>query len=248
MKLNIKILTIGMLMFMTTSCTAHDQADKLEAEKGYASGKVIDSEGNPISGVEIVIENSILYASYIKGSTKADGTYKIKMQPGAWYAHAYLKKNYNGKDYKLELHSDNAETFSEDGAVRNFTWKLEGRTPRSDYGFYGGFIQLSSDFGFYDIEDVELTLTPIGPLIDGSAGKTLKLRVGDHYWVQRYQIEDIPIGRYSVKAISKKDNKEQPLKIQNWFTKDDFVSDFQLDFIPNPSNGINNSHSIVIGY
>ncbi len=250
MRKHIKIIAMGVLiLFTTSSCSKSKKGSEPEAEKGYAIGKVTDLQGKPISGVEILLENSVLYASYIKGSTKVDGTYKIKIQPGAWYAHAYLKRSYNGKTYKLELHTDNAESFNEDGTVANFVWKLEGRIPRNDYGYYGGFIQLSSDIGFYDdFEDIELTLTPSGPLIDGSAGKTLKLRLGDHYWVDRYQIEDVPIGRYSLKATSNKDNKERPLKIQDWYTKSEFVSEFQLDFIPTPSTGINNSNSIVIGY
>src|SRR3546814_11710318 len=66
------------------------------------------------------------------------------------------------------------------------------------------------------MEDVELTLTPSGPLIDGSEGKTLVLRQGDHYWVQFGYLEDIPIGRYTVTAILKNKDGPRPLRIQDW--------------------------------
>src|SRR3546814_19356485 len=76
-----------------------------------------------------------------------------------------------------------------------------------------------------------LTLTPSGPLIDGSQGKTLRLRLGDHYWVDRYQVEDIPIGRYTVEATLKSEQGDRRLRIQNWPAKGEFKPEFQLDFI-----------------
>lgn len=219
-----------------------------KATTGYATGTVLDTQGKPIAGAKILLDNSVYYASYIHGSTKEDGSYRIKAQPGAWRAEASLKKEYNGKTYTLELHPDSIDSFDDRGAVRNFVWKLEGRTPKSDYGYYGGFIQLRTDLDFNgDLENVELTLTPSGPLIDGSQGKTLRLRHGDHYWVDRYQIEDIPIGRYTVEATLKSEEGSRRLRIQDWYTRGDFQSGLQLDFTPNPGSGTRNSASIAIG-
>lgn len=219
-----------------------------KAETGYATGTVLDAQGKPIAGAKILLDNNVFYASYVHGSTKEDGSYRIKAQPGAWRAEASFKKEYNGKTYTLEMHPDNIDSFDDEGAVRNFIWKLEGRTPKSDYGYYGGFIQLSTDPAFSgELEDIELALTPSGPLIDGSQGKTLQLRLGDHYWVDRYQIEDIPIGRYTVEATLKSEAGDRPLRIQNWHTKGEFKPEFQLDFIPNPGSGTRNSASIVLG-
>ncbi len=238
----------GLMLSGLSACAEHEADASTRAEKGYATGTVVDTRGAPIAGARILLDNSVYYASYIHGSTGEDGSYRIKVQPGAWKADASLREDYHGRTYTLELHPDSIDSFDESGAVRNFVWKLEGRPPDSDYGYYGGFIQLSTDYGFeHDLEDIELTLAPAGPLIDGSEGRTLRLRLGDHYWVDRYQVEDIPIGRYRVGATLRSDGETRPLKIQDWHTKGDFTPEFQLDFLPNPSVGTRNSASIVIG-
>jgi hypothetical protein len=231
-----------------SACEIRADSGKPKADTGYATGTVRDAQGKPIAGAKILLDNSVFYNAYIHGSTGEDGTYRIKAQPGAWRAEASIKKEYNGKTYTLEMHPDNIDSFDDEGAVRNFTWKLEGRSQENEYRFYGGFIQLSTDYGFSgDLDNVELSLTPSGPLIDGSQGKTLQLRLGDHYWVDRYQVEDVPIGRYMVEATLKNDQGSRPLRIQDWHTKGEFKSQFQLDFIPNAGSGRDNSASIVIG-
>lgn len=243
----ISLLT-ALLSLGLSGCDMHASNATPKAETGYATGTAHDTQGKPIAGAKILLENRVFYASYIDGSTKEDGSYRIKAQPGAWKAQASIKKAYNGKTYTLELRPDNVDSFSDEGAVRNFVWTLEGRTPDNDYGYYGGFIQLSSGIGFHeDLENIELTLTPSGPLIDGSQGKTLRLRLGDHYWIDRYQVEDIPIGRYTVKAVLKSKDGDRRLRIQNWHAKGEFKPEFQLDFIPKPGSGTDNSASIVIG-
>ncbi|TWI06098.1 hypothetical protein IP90_00361 [Luteimonas cucumeris] len=239
-------VTLALLGLSACEIQADNTAPR--AATGYATGTARDTQGNPIAGAKILLDNSVYYASYIHGSTRDDGSYRIKAQPGAWRAYASIRKAYNGKTYTLELHPDNIDAFDDEGAVRNFTWKLEGRTPENDYGYYGGFIQLSTDLDFSaDLDNVELALTPSGPLIDGSPGKSLRLRLGDHYWIDRYQIEDIPIGRYRVEATLKSDEGDRRLRIQDWHTKGEFKPEFQLDFIPDPGSGVDNSASIVIG-
>jgi len=241
-------LLASLLLSGLSACEGHAGKDAIAPEKGYATGRAVDTQGNPIAGAKILLDNSVFYASYIDGTTREDGSYRIRVQPGAWKADASFRKTYNGRTYVLELDPDNDDSFNEDGVVRDFTWKLEGRTPGNEYGYYGGFIQLSPAIGFYeDLEAIELTLTPHGPLIDGSQGKTLRLRVGDHYWVDRYQIEDVPIGRYRVTATLQGDDGPRPLKIQDWHAKGDFEPEFQLDFLPRSGNVLRISASIVIG-
>ncbi|MCD9027119.1 carboxypeptidase-like regulatory domain-containing protein [Luteimonas sp. BDR2-5] len=238
----------ALLISGLTACGMSDGNSEAQVQSGYATGKVTDTQGRPIAGAKILLDNSVFYASYIDGTTRDDGSYRIKVQPGAWKADASFRKTYNGRTYVLELDPDNDDSFNEDGVVRDFTWKLEGRTPGNEYGYYGGFIQLSQAIGFYeDMEAIELTLTPHGPLIDGSPGKTLRLRVGDHYWVDRYQVEDVPIGRYMVTATLQGDDGPRPLKIQDWHAKGDFEQEFQLDFLPKSDSVLRISASIVIG-
>lgn len=241
-------LLAGLLLAGLSACDGHAGSTAVAPEKGFATGRAVDTQGKPIAGAKVLLDNSIFYASYIDGSTGDDGRYRIRVHPGAWKAQASFRTSYNGKTYVLDLAPDNSDSFDQDGAVRNFSWKLEGRTPGNDYGYYGGFIQLTSAIGFYeDMEAIELTLVPQGPLIDGSQGKTLRLRLGDHYWVDRYQVEDVPIGRYLVTATLHGDDGPRPLKIQDWHTRGDFAPEFQLDFLPRSNGILRILASIVIG-
>lgn len=249
MKTALKISAIAFLLLIAGGCTKEGESDSGGAEEGYATGKVTDGQGEPLAGAKILLDNTVHYASYIQGSTKEDGTYKVKVQPGSWRTFAYVQKTYNGETYQMELFPDKTDAFADEGAVRNFTWKLEGRMPWEAESYYGGTVMLTSDIGFYeDDEDIELTFTPDGALIDGSAGHTLTLRYGGEKWQNRYELRDIPIGRYKVKATLKKNGTDRLLKIENWHKRDGFVSEFQLDFIPKPSGTVENSASIVIGY
>jgi len=233
-----------------SSCTKNDDIGVPEAEKGYATGKVVDTKGDPIAGAKIVLENTVFHSSYSYATTDEKGMYKTKLQPGAWWVTATFKKEYNGKTYTLPLSPDDAgENLTEEGGIRNFTWKLEGRDPGNENYFYGGQVSVSLNADFYeDEEDIELTFTPSGPLVDGSEGKKLIIRYGDHYWEEYHYVRDIPIGRYMVTAVLKKSNGEIPLKIQNWHTQGDFVPALQLDFIPDDTFRPVTEASIVIGY
>lgn len=244
-----RLLLAALALPLLAACTDGAAAGGAPVhEPGYVTGRVVDTRGQPVAGAKILLDNPVFYASYINGSTRDDGRYRIRVQPGAWRAQASLERDYHGRTYTLELHGEDTDSFDEEGAVRDFAWKLEGRTPRSRYGYYGGFIQLSSAIGFHDaFEDIELLLVPDGPLIDGSAGSTLRLRLGDHYWVDRFQVEDIPIGRYTVSATLSGNGRQRPLRIQDWHTQGDFVPRLQLDFLPEPGTGPRNSASIVIG-
>jgi len=218
-------------------------------ERGYATGQVVDTRGNPIAGAKILLDNTVFYASYINGATGGDGTYRIRVQPGAWRAHATFRKPYNGRTYHLELYPDSVDSFDDTGAVRNFTWKLEGRDPDNEYGYYGGLVKVFTDFGFYEgMEDIELTLVPDGPLIDGSEGRTLVLRLEDHYWVQRAYLEDIPIGRYTITATLRSAEGTRALRIQDWHAKGDFKPGLRFDFIPDSTSSPGATAAIVIGY
>src|SRR3546814_17280541 len=114
-------------------------------------------------------------------------------QPGASMAYASFKKPFNGQTYSLDLHPDNSDSFSDDGAVRNFTWKLERRAPLNEYRYYGGLVTAFQDTDFHaDMEDGEMTLQPSGPTSDGSQGKPLDLGRGAHCWMPQGPQEKHP--------------------------------------------------------
>lgn len=222
----------------------------MTAQDGHATGRVVDTQGRPIVGARVHLDNTVFHSSHMQATTGEDGRYRLKMQPGAWQASAKFSRQYNGRTYELELHPENGDSFDDDGAVRNFSWKLEGRSPLNEYRYYGGFILVFTESDFYeDMAAVELTLAPHGPLIDGSEGKVLRLRFGGPRWVQYGHIEDIPIGRYRVTATLDSEAGPRPLRIQDRHAQGGFEREFVLDFIP--KSGVaarENSAAIVIGY
>lgn len=220
-----------------------------EPGDGHATGRVVDTRGRPIAGAKVHLDNTVFHSSHMQATTDADGRYRLKMHPGAWLATAKFRTDYNGRSYELELHPENSDSFDDGGAVRDFTWKLDGRSPLSEYRYYGGFILVFTATGFYeDMEAVELRLEPDGPLIDGSEGRTLSLRFGDRHWVQYGHIEDVPIGRYRVTALLHAEDGPRPLRIQDRHTHGAFQHEFMLDFLPDSSvSPRENAAAIVVG-
>lgn len=244
---NITAAALLATLAMLSACEV-DRVDSSRPASGYATGTVVDTRGNPIAGAKILLDNTVFYASYINGSTAEDGTYRLKVQPGAWRAYASFHKEYNGRTYSLELHPDSIDSFDDDGAVRNFVWKLEGRKPDNDWGYYGGLVKVFNETGFYEMPDVEITLVPDGPLIDGSQGSTLVLRPGDNYWRQLEYLEDIPIGRYAVTAVFMDGDARRPLKLRDGDAEVPLAGEMQLDFTPDSSGSPGATASIAIGY
>ncbi|HRN60940.1 MAG TPA: carboxypeptidase-like regulatory domain-containing protein [Gammaproteobacteria bacterium] len=240
------LLLAAFVLSGTASC--RDAGGTAAAIDGYVTGTVIDTQGKPIAGAKILLDGTILRDSYLRGTTGEDGSYRIQAQPGAWMAYAEFEKTYNGRSYPLALHPDSTDSIGDGGGVRNFRWKLEGRSPLNEYVYYGGFLIVDTTTTFADdIADVELTLTPDGPLIDGSEGKALRLRMHDHYWVQYGYIEDVPIGRYKVTAVLDNGGGPRPLKIATRNGDGVPATEYQLDFLPRSRERSRNSAEIIIG-
>lgn len=197
------------------------------AQKGYVSGTVTDSRGNPLEGVTIIVDHSIFYNSNLTALTDAAGKYRIKIPTGSWHAFAQLKKNYNGKTYSFYLKPDNYAGFGGEGAVRNFVWALTGeRQEPLAPGFFGGtvtFDNYSIENIIADENEIEFLLKPVGKLIDGSEGETLTLHSTD-----AYRLLDVPIGRYEISAS----HGGRRLKLRKWRTNDEFAETVRMDFEP----------------
>ena len=166
-----------------------------------ASGTVVDGLGKPLPNVEIVVDNQLLYDSNETGKTDARGRYRIELPSFAatWHASATHSVEYHGTTYVFSLHPNDDSAFAGNtGGVRNFEWKLSGTRP--DDGFYGAYVVGYTEPGDFDLQvtDVELTLVPDGPLVDGSKGETVSGKFvstpdGD-------AVQDIPLGRYTISA------------------------------------------------
>ncbi|XVQ87504.1 carboxypeptidase-like regulatory domain-containing protein [Microbispora siamensis] len=149
-----------------------------EVEPGVLKGRVVDAQGRPIEGAEIVADNQLLYNSNEVVRTGGDGLYRVATDVRAtFHASGTVIRRYNGQEYTLSLAPDDDAPFAgPSGAIRNFTWRLTGKKP-DDLGFYGGKVLFRLDLNdqinagaFLDDEKVRLTLTPDGPLIDGLTG------------------------------------------------------------------------------
>lgn len=178
-----------------------------QVETNVVKGKVVDTAGKPLAGAEVVADNQLLHDSNVVGVTGADGTYRLELGKAAvtWNTTAQIQRQYNGKTYKFDLHPSNPASFAtNEGAVRDFSWKLTGARPEG--GVYGGKV-LFNLTAYVDPDDantplerehVELTLTPDGPLVDGSAGAPLTTRGTNS--ADGFGLQDVALGRYKVTA------------------------------------------------
>lgn len=239
-----------MLLFLF-SCSkpnngpAPDSGDK----GGYTKGKVVDAQGNSVAGAKILLDNTLLYASYITTTTDEDGNYNLKMPTGdygIWKAYGSLTKEYHGKTYTLDLHPDNTNTFDAEGAVRNFTWKLTGKVPDDEYFYYGGSIRVSPATGSIipNNNHIVIVIEPDGPLIDGSEGEMLTMPFGDEHWRDEVEIKDIPIGRYKAIAIYHDETGDYLLKLRSLETDGSFQDILSFDFEPESRWGYKNTVSL----
>lgn len=185
------------LLIVFISCS--NKKDASDSSAGVVKGKVTTSDGKPLAGAKVLISSVIWYNSNNVVSTGADGTYSRRLTDinnDAWYAYAYIDKEFNGKIYHMDLHPESTDDiFPGKGAVRNFTWKLTGNQVGRSSGVYGGVVKVVAEPGtFYDFMNVTLKMEPQGTLIDGSTGETIIRKI------DASQRIEVPVGRYKVSA------------------------------------------------
>jgi hypothetical protein len=191
-------------------------------ESGYVSGKVADWMGNPIRGAKILIDHDIFFNATIQTESDVNGSYRVKVPAGSWYAFAIHQAAMAGESYRFYLSPDNSSGFGGEGAVRNFTWRLSGVMPEPLSGYFGGLITLDSYPGVYvDLTDTEFILTPNGKLVDNSIGKELRVRTSDGYL-----INDIPVGPYTLRAS----HQGRPVRFRRWNSEEAFSESYDLKF------------------
>lgn len=245
----ISFYALIILVVLACACKKSEPTSAQEedpvVQKGFASGKVLDGQGRSMAGVKIVIENSLVgNASYRTVLTDQNGNYRIKLDEiGLFYTSAETKKTFSNKEFKIRLHpSSNAQFGPEGGenATRNFTWKLGGMAEGSTQGYYGGAIGIHAEFGALgDPENVEFTLIPLGKLIDGSTGETLKLKCGAPMTEYFGKLVGIPIGSYTVTAVHVLNGVIRPLKVKIKDSDDDLATSVIVNFEPETLAGEN---------
>lgn len=208
----------GVLACAGCSKSVSDEPQAGTQTAGYLSGRVTNAQGKPLPGATVLADNLQFYNSHEETSSDANGNFRVKTPTGSYRAIAQIRRTYNGKNYTLDLKPDNTAAFAGDeGAVRNFQWQLSGEYAGQSGLYYGGEITLDKDVmsDLYDVENIEFTLTPVGPLIDGSEGKTLRLKSGDPYTESYGLLADVPIGRYKITAVYKPTGAKVLVKNKN---------------------------------
>ncbi|KRE33046.1 hypothetical protein ASG85_15355 [Paenibacillus sp. Soil724D2] len=168
-----------------------------EVEPYVVKGYVRDAKGNPIPDVEIFADNTLLYDSNLLAVTDESGHYRIELPQIAttYRMGANITKEFNGKNFTFHLAADvDRPLAGSTGAVRDFTWKkFDGHI-----FVYPNFSSFDDSLPEFDMSDLEITLTPVGPLLDGSTGQTLIKRGGPV--PGGAGIDHVPIGRYKASA------------------------------------------------
>lgn len=188
-------------------------------------GTVVDTRGAPLAGARIVVDDTQYLGGGPTGATDSNGTYELTVPDGSWFAYAYYEREYLDRVYTIELHPLTNDSFAGvDGAVRDFEWRLSGDKPAPMVGTYGGtlYVWVDPDASVTDGDDVELTLVPEGPLLDGSDGATLTARP------EGGLVEDVPLGRYRVRA--RHGGRDLVVKVQD--TEEDYAPEATGVFEP----------------
>jgi hypothetical protein len=183
-------------------------------QKAIVKGVVKTAAGSPIANAKVVIENTVFLATYVYATTNAKGEYSSAVPNGSWKVSVQIEKAVAGDLYKFDLHPDNADPFAgSEGAVRNFTWKLNGVKPGG--GFYGSNVAVYPDplAGIAEA-DIELILVPQTTLADGSTGSTITKRLTD-IGGGEYGINDVPLAEYRLTARNTATNQPLQLRLRN---------------------------------
>lgn len=246
MHFSILLFLIQIFSACSKKSTLPDTENPGQPNNGTVRGRVVNQQGQPIGQARIHISNDIYYNVGVQTTSNDNGLYQANIPEGSWRAYAQINVEYQGRLFqRLDLDPENTQSFTADSAaVRNFTWKLTGLKPEPLAGYYGGLIALYNDPNceIWDVENIEFTLTPLAPLIDGSQGATLKLKSGlpgsDNFKL----LKDVPIGKYEVTAKHLPTGKRLKLAPHN--SQDDFNDSMVLYFEPE-LNFCNNCTVIV---
>jgi hypothetical protein len=194
---------------------------KLAPKPGLVRGYVYDTKGRPLKNAVLGVRASLFTGASAK--TDAKGYYEI-MPPlvaTEFYKAAYPMDYGDGRAV-LGLHAADGEAdldSAKTGTVENFVMLPYGignrsglqDSPHYSGNYYGGSLSL----GWYADEDprwpnarylppdgtIEITLTPDGPLVDGSPAHPIIIRklVGKSVNTGMY-VHNIPVGAYKMTA------------------------------------------------
>lgn len=238
-------LLLTPLLCWAVACTSPDATapvgpDPASAQKGIVKGRVTDSQGRGVANAEIIANSTDYYSKTTTAYTDTGGNYQMKLPngiaEGSYTASGTVTIKYHDQNFRMALYEEDTRVFSAyDGAVRNFRFRLTGRRTADDDASsspLGGRIEVHENVNNVNRDRLEITLEPVGPLVDGSAGKTLVLPMP----VNDYVLNDIPVGQYKITArdrvtgerlgVTIKDSfKDYAPSVTALFREKDFVGD-----------------------
>ncbi|BDP44025.1 hypothetical protein DAETH_39940 (plasmid) [Deinococcus aetherius] len=173
----------------SNSNTTPGASSAATAQRGFITGTVVNEQGVPLPGVEVVADNTLGYNSNLITRTDAQGRYRIDVRnaPVTFNVTASLSIRYDGYSASVALVPQTPETVPGGvGGVRNFTFKPKPLSQADPYGNLA-CVFVEREAGNFDIDPAQviLTLTPVGKLADGSTGKVrqTKLVMSGSGWV-----------------------------------------------------------------
>ena len=213
---------------------------RIARKAGRLRGYVKDAQGRPLRGASVMIVPPALFGSAwtsraIKGKTDANGLYEIPVPVGGCTVYcAGYAIDYRGTRLALPLHPVDGELDSippDKGDVENFVVLPYGVASKSSVaenpvysgGYYGASFtvgySLTSPGSSYappgsipEGSEVEITLTPDGPLVDGSAGRAFVIRRKLEHGAY-FQVNNVPIGSYKIAARLRTEKGVEALRL-----------------------------------
>ena len=198
-------------------------------ETGYVTGHVVDAQNRPLQDAEVAVNSTGAYAPNLFAHTDANGNYRIKLplgpQTGQYYVRGHVRFTYENQPYNLMLLTENDRPFTiDESPVRNMHLTLAGDRAQnfSDSGYFGGTLEVDNHTSNAHFPNIEVTLEPAGPLVDGSTGVT---QVAKPDWMYSY---NIPVGKYRVTARDKATGRA--LTVKNYYHDQGFQSSMLATF------------------
>ncbi|RRB07814.1 carboxypeptidase-like regulatory domain-containing protein [Larkinella rosea] len=203
----LKHFLFALALLTTAACTKPgiDGPDSNgNSQEGIVKGRVVDEQGKPVANAVIVASSTDFYNKTSTGYTDVNGNYSFKLPTGiaegSYTVDGTVTYKYHNKNYKMALYQEDTRVFSAyEGAVRNFKFRLTGKRTIDDDATsrpLGARLEVHHQVDHVVLENVEITLDPVGPLVDGSIGTKIVVPMAD----RSYYIEDIPLGMYKITA------------------------------------------------
>lgn len=216
--------------------------DPTPAAPHYLVGRVLGADGKPVAldGVRMEVQVNGFLADSLASITETvevnrDGTYVKKLRKGTYrQPTARIEFPFRRATYRLPLvpvRGVSGQQESADGIVQDFVWRLTGPRPgvRAEKNRPDTWLGGSAVLEYHSLRPdvgrvvrpapagtkVVITLTPTGPLADGSAGKPIQV-------TRTYNptdtalndalVVDLPLAHYQIAAEEQfPDGRRQPM-------------------------------------